>query len=46
MAWTHQALATTQDGMMGVFLVPGIIGALAAIFKVGSPHTLSSCLVP
>lgn len=46
MAWTRQALATTQDGMMGVFLVPGIIGALAGIFKVSSPHTLSSCLVP
>jgi hypothetical protein len=32
--------------MMGVFLVPGIIGALAGIFKVSSPRTLSSCLVP
>ncbi|CAK9217775.1 unnamed protein product [Sphagnum troendelagicum] len=40
MAWTRQALATTQDGMMGVFLVPGIIGALAGIFKVGGRDML------
>jgi hypothetical protein len=35
MAWTREVLATLQEDMVGVFLVPGIVGALAAIFKVG-----------
>ena len=35
MAWTHDSLAAPLDGMTGVFLVPGVIMAIAAIFKVG-----------
>lgn len=35
MAWTHDSLSAPLDGMAGVFLVPGVIMAIAAIFKVG-----------
>lgn len=35
MSWTHDSLAAPLDGMTGVFLVPGVIMAIAAIFKVG-----------
>lgn len=35
MAWTHDSLSAPLDGMVGVFLVPGVIMAIAAIFKVG-----------
>ena len=34
MAWTHDSLAAPLDGMAGVFLVPGVVMAIAAIFKV------------
>lgn len=36
MAWTHESLNAPLDGMVGVFLVPGVIMAIAAIFKVGT----------
>ena len=35
MAWTHDTVAAPLDGMTGVFLVPGVIMAIAAVFKVG-----------
>ncbi|KAG0570729.1 hypothetical protein KC19_6G183600 [Ceratodon purpureus] len=40
MAWTHDSLAAPLDGMTGVFLVPGVIMAIAAIFKVGGRDIL------
>lgn len=40
MAWTHDSLAAPLDGMAGVFLVPGVVMAIAAIFKVGGRDIL------
>jgi hypothetical protein len=36
MAWTHGSLTASLDNVTGVFLVPGVIMAIAAIFKVGN----------
>ncbi|KAJ7541816.1 hypothetical protein O6H91_10G078100 [Diphasiastrum complanatum] len=40
--WTQLMLASTQDTPTGVFLVPGVLGTLAAIFKVGGRDILIS----
>uniref|UniRef100_A0A7I4D1R8 Tubulin-specific chaperone D n=1 Tax=Physcomitrium patens TaxID=3218 RepID=A0A7I4D1R8_PHYPA len=40
MAWAHDTLASPLDSRVGVFLVPGVIMAIAAIFKVGGRDIL------
>ncbi|EFJ25897.1 hypothetical protein SELMODRAFT_413196 [Selaginella moellendorffii] len=40
MAWSQDALKTSQDSSTGVFLIPGTVNALAGIFKVGDRSIL------
>ncbi|KAH7298542.1 hypothetical protein KP509_25G048400 [Ceratopteris richardii] len=41
MTWTHEAITTALGSSTGVFLVPGVMGAVAAIFKVGGRDILN-----
>eukprot|EP00249_Psilotum_nudum_P020538 c27747_g1_i1 orf=323-4195(+) len=38
--WTHETLSMSLNDSTGVFLAPGIVGAMAAIFKVGGRDVL------
>ncbi|KAI5064124.1 hypothetical protein GOP47_0020794 [Adiantum capillus-veneris] len=40
MTWTQQALAAALENSAGVFLAPGVMGAVAAIFKAGDRDIL------
>ncbi|GAQ86916.1 Beta-tubulin folding cofactor D [Klebsormidium nitens] len=40
LAWSHAAISSTQDDPTTVFLLPGIMSSLAAIFKVGGRDIL------
>ncbi|MCO5570693.1 hypothetical protein L7F22_024420 [Adiantum nelumboides] len=40
MTWTQEAIAAALENSAGVFLVPGVMGAVAAIFKAGGRDIL------
>ncbi|KAL2632493.1 hypothetical protein R1flu_003972 [Riccia fluitans] len=44
--WSNEALSTTLDESIKIFLVPGVVGVLAAIFKVGGRDMLLDTTIP
>ncbi|KAL3695132.1 hypothetical protein R1sor_008783 [Riccia sorocarpa] len=44
--WSQEALTTTVDESIKIFLVPGVVGLLAAIFKVGGRDMLLDTTLP